>query len=198
MRLTPLRALALVTALALPATAHAQRASALDSPRMIRIGIGGGVSVPTSDFKENFDQGYNAQAFLLIRPPGLPLSFRVTGTYDRFDREPVVTSGFEQDGYSQIAGALANVTFHLPLGGVSPYVIAGLGALNFKNVVNTSSGEIDASRTEFAIDGGAGLAFRLLGADAFIEGRVANVYTDRGFIDAKTIAYVPVTLGIIF
>ena len=191
-------ALAAALALFLPGAAEAQRGMALESPRTIRLGLGGGISIPTGDFEQVFDQGYNAQAFLLIRPPGLPLSFRVTGTYNRFDRKPVVSSGLEQDGYSQIAGALGNVTLHLPLGPVSPYIIAGLGALNFKNVVDSSSGDIDQSKTEFAINGGAGLAFRLLGADAFIEGRVANVYTNEGVIDTKSIAYVPVTFGIIF
>ena len=198
MRRSSQLALAAAFALAIPAIAHAQPGAALESPRPVRLGIGGGISVPTGDFEQVYDQGYNAQAFLLIRPPGLPLSFRITGTYNRFDQQSVVTSGFEQEGYSQIAGALGNVTLHLPLGPVSPYVIAGLGALNFKNVVETSSGDVDRSKTEFAINGGAGLAFRLFGADAFIEGRVANVYTDEGVIDTKSIAYVPVTFGIIF
>ena len=198
MRPTPFRTFALLLGLALPAAAHAQQQSAaLESPRTIRFGIGGGISVPTSDYKEVVDQGYNAQAFLLVRPPGFPLSFRVTGTYNRFDAKPEVTSGFE-DGYSQVAGALANATLHIPLGPVSPYIIAGLGALNFKNVVNTTSGEVDASKTEFAINGGAGLAFRVFGADAFVEGRLTNVYTDEGLIDASSITYVPVTFGIIF
>lgn len=80
-------------------------------------------------------------------------------------------------------------------GGVSvptgDYVTAGLGALNFK--VDGGDGE-----TKFAINGGAGLAMRLFGADAFIEARVANVYTDEGFIDTKGIQYVPVTFGIVF
>lgn len=71
------------------------------------------------------------------------------------------------------------------------YVTAGLGALNFK--VDGGDGE-----TKFAINGGAGLAMRLFGADAFIEARVANVYTDEGFIDTKGIQYVPVTFGIVF
>jgi opacity protein-like surface antigen len=198
MRSTSRLVLAVALALSAPALAHAQRSMALESPRTIRFGVGGGISVPTGDFEEVYDQGYNAQAFLLIRPPGLPLSFRVTGTYNRFDQSPEVTSGFERDGYSQIAGALGNVTLHLPLGPVSPYVIAGLGALNFKSVVETASGDVDQSKTEFAINGGAGLAFRVFGADAFLEGRVANVYTDEGFIDTKSIAYVPVTFGIIF
>jgi opacity protein-like surface antigen len=198
MRPTPVRTFALLLGLALPAAAHAQQQNAaLESPRTIRFGIGGGISVPTSDYKEVVDQGYNAQAFLLVRPPGFPLSFRVTGTYNRFDAKPEVTSGFE-DGYSQVAGALANATFHIPLGPISPYIIAGLGALNFKNVVNTTSGDVDASKTEFAINGGAGLAFRVFGADAFVEGRLTNVYTEEGFIDTSSITYVPVTFGIIF
>jgi opacity protein-like surface antigen len=179
------------------APAAAQREAALESSHLVRVGIGGGMSVPTGDFKDAFDNGYNAQAFLMIKPPGLPLSFRVTGTFNRFDLKDVQVAGVES-GYSQVAGGLANVTLHLLHGPVSPYIMAGLGALNFKTYLDTSSGDQDVSDTKFGVDGGAGIAIKLGRLDAFVEGRIANVYTDKGVVDTKSIKYVPVTFGVIF
>ncbi|MGH7711597.1 MAG: hypothetical protein ACREOG_09940, partial [Gemmatimonadaceae bacterium] len=54
------------------------------------------------------------------------------------------------------------------------------------------------SSVEFAINGGAGIALRLFGLEAFVEGRLNNVYTDKGAIDTKSIQMIPVTFGIIF
>jgi hypothetical protein len=200
MRLLALPVSSLLVGLAVTApTAGAQRPMALESPHLVRIGVGGGVSVPTGDFKKAFDNGYNAQAFLQIKPPGLPVSLRVTGTFNRFDLKDVqVGTGGETNGYGQIAGALANVTLHLPLGPISPYIMAGLGALNFKTSVEAGSTDVNDSQTKFAINGGAGLAIKLGRMDAYVEGRVANVYTDEGVIDKKTVEYIPVTFGIIF
>lgn len=201
MRLAALGAAAVLALSLLATEAAAQGPYAYRQPRLVRFGIGGGVSVPTSDYKKAFDNGYNAQAFIQIQPPGLPLSFRVTGTFDRFDLKDVTFGpGVTADnGYSQVLGGLANVALRLPLGGpVTPYVIAGLGALNLKNYIETSTGDSEDSQTKFAINGGAGLALRLLGTDAYVEARIANVYTDQGFIDTKTIQFVPVTFGIIF
>lgn len=184
-------------ALAAPA-AGAQRPMALESPRLVRVGVGGGVSVPTGDFKKAFENGYNAQAFLQIKPPGVPVSLRVTGTFNRFDLKDVQVGTGGAEGFGQIAGGLANVTLHLPVGPISPYIMAGLGALNFKTSVESGSTDVSDSQTKFAINGGAGLALKLGRMDAYIEGRVANVYTDEGLRDVKTVEYVPVTFGIIF
>jgi opacity protein-like surface antigen len=200
MRPLALRVSTLLVSLAVAApTAGAQRPMALESPRLVRIGVGGGVSVPTGDFKKAFDNGYNAQAFLQIKPPGLPVSLRVTGTFNRFDLKDVqVGTGGETNGYGQIAGGLANATVHLPLGPISPYIMAGLGALNFKTSVESGSTDVTDSETKFAINGGAGLAIKLGRMDAYVEGRVANVYTEKGARDFKTVEYIPVTFGIIF
>src|SRR5215207_3053206 len=165
-------------------TAAAQRPMALESPRLVRFGGGGGVSVPTGDFKKAFENGYNAQGFLQIKPPGVPISVRVTGTFNRFDLKDVqIGTGGDTEGYGQVAGGLANATLHLPLGPISPYIMAGLGALNFKTSVESGSTDVTDSQTKFAINGGAGLAIKLGRMDAYIEGRVANVYTNEGLRD---------------
>jgi opacity protein-like surface antigen len=182
-------------------TAAAQLPRAAQSTRPIRFGIGGGMSVPTGDFKGAFENGWNGQAFVQLTPRTLPVSLRLVATYNRFDfKHAALSTGVDtDDSYSQVAGGLANLTYHIPLGAVSPYISAGLGALNVKTASLSADGEdASASKTEFAVNGGAGLALHLFGADAFVEARLANVYTDKGVIDSKSIRYVPVTFGIIF
>ena len=187
----------------------AQRDTHADRP--IRIGIGGGVTVPTANYRDALEQGYNGQGFILFRPAGFPVGLRATFTYNRFGVENFQVGQDGQrfpgggqtgqtvtDGYTQILGALGNVTFELPTGRVRPYLLAGLGAFNVKNQAETSTASESTSSTEFGIDGGAGLRLRLFGLDAYLEGRLANVYTDRGFVDAKSVKYVPVTFGILF
>jgi opacity protein-like surface antigen len=173
---------------------------ALQSTRTVRFGIGGGMSVPTGDFEKAFDNGWNGQAFVQLAPRLLPVSVRLTAMFNRFDfkSSDVSVGGTELDGYSQVAGGLANLTYAFPLGPVSPYLSAGLGALNVKSYFDTGSGDETSSSTRFAVNGGAGLALHIMGADAFLEARVANVYTDKGVIDTKSIRYIPVTFGIIF
>ena len=46
--------------------------------------------------------------------------------------------------------------------------------------------------------GGAGLAFTLGRIDAYVEGKVQNVYSDQGLIDTKSIRVIPVSFGIVF
>ena len=75
---------------------------------------------------------------------------------------------------------------------------AGVGAFNVHQEITGGPTEISESSTKFGIDGGGGLALKLGRLEAFIEGRVQNVYTEQGMIDSKTIRAIPVTFGILF
>jgi len=81
---------------------------------------------------------------------------------------------------------------------VRPYLLAGLGAFSVKDAVEQAGGTTNFSNVNFGIDGGAGLAIKIKRLEMFVEGRVQNVYTERGVIDTKSIQTVPVTFGIIF
>ena len=88
------------------------------------------------------------------------------------------------------------------MGPMTPYVTAGLAGFNIKTKLSdVQAGAEDESETNFAINGGAGLSLRLLGASAFIEAKVNNVYADKRFIsnkELKALQFVPVTFGFVF
>jgi hypothetical protein len=173
------------------------------STRPIRFAFGGGVTVPTGDYKKAFENGVNGQGSIIINLGGLPIAFRGDLSYNRFsfrDRPEIVglpTGPQAIDGTSQILGGLGNITIPISLGPITPYVMGGLGAFNMK-VETDATGE-SASSTKFGVNGGAGIALHLFSIDAFVEGRLSNVYSsDTGVLDFKTVKFVPVTFGIIF
>jgi hypothetical protein len=162
----------------------------------IRIGFGGGFSVPTSDARKAFENGINGQAYLLVSSGFLP-PFRINLGYEKFDLKDAILGG--ATGESTILSGVAALSFNLfQLGPVRPYVVAGFGAFNIKDVLESAGGEAETSSTHFGIDGGAGLALRIGPIEGFIEGRVQNVYTEAGVVDAKNIRAIPVTFGILF
>ena len=189
--------LALCTA-ALPLSAQIPGVGLISGRKLVQFGFGGGMSVPTSNAKEAFENGVHGRGFMLINLPGIP-AFRFDLSATKFDWKEAVAGGPTMQGESQVLGGLANISVNLLPGPIRPYVMAGVGAFHIRNELQTS-GQSDetSSQTRFGIDGGAGLAIKIKRLEMFVEGRVQNVYTERGVIDTKSIQTVPVTFGIIF
>ena len=143
---------------------------------------------------------------------GFPLALRADLNYNKFTFKsdlpfsPGVGTGgtitTTQDLTQQIIGGLANIAIPFRMGPVTPYVTAGLAGFNIKTKLSeVQSGAEDESETNFAVNGGAGVSLRLLGASAFIEAKINNVYADKQFIsntELKSLQFVPVTFGFIF
>ena len=165
---------------------------------LVQVGFGGGMSVPTSNAKEAFENGVHGRGFMLLNIPGLP-AFRFDLSATKFDWKETVVGSATMQGESQVLAGLANLSIDLFKGPIRPYVMAGVGAFHIRNELQ-AEGEADEtnSQTRFGIDGGAGLAIKIKRLEMFVEGRVQNVYTERGVIDTKSIQTVPVTFGIIF
>ena len=173
--------------------------------KLIRLGVGGGMSVPTSHAADAFKNGVNAQAYVLLSPPMLP-TLRFNLGYQKFNfketfRDALLGGGSPPSGEGETAilsgvGGISMTV--LPLGPVRGYVTAGVGAFHIKDLLQQSSGDSTATDTRFGIDGGAGITLKLGRLEAFVEGRVQNVYTQEGWIDTKTITAIPVTFGILF
>lgn len=174
---------------------------------MVRVGFGGGVTVPVSDAKDALQNGVNGSGFVLVNflGSGLP-ALRFAFTYDRFDYKPAVANSSvgsistSNPGTSQILGGTAGIKIHLVPGPVSPFVMAGLGAFNVRDLVNAANGtQTTLSNTNFGVDGGGGLEAKFGRLSAFAEARIQNVFTQSsGLIKRSSIQSIPVTFGILF
>ena len=163
--------------------------------RFVTVGVGGGLSVPVSDAGSAFKNGVHLQGFARLNMPSLPVMPRFDLNYSRFNLDDAQVG---VPGTSQILAGLANLQLSvLPLGPVRPYLIAGVGAYNMKTSTEGVS-PASVTHTEFGINGGAGVALRLGKLHGFAEGRVDNVFTEKGMIDSQQIQVVPVTFGLTF
>lgn len=190
----------LLATAALPVSAVGQMPGAMPGRHLVRIGFGGGVSVPTSHAADAFENGVNGQAFLLFDTGVLP-PLRFNLGYQRFDFKDAITGG--ATAQSSILSGVAGLRIDLlKLGPVRPYITGGVGAFHISDDLDESTGlpvaDASTSTTRFGVDGGGGISLRIGRLEAFIEGRVQNVYTEKGVIDAKSIQSVPVTFGILF
>ncbi len=192
------------TALALlsvTGTAQAQRLADAGE-HLIRIGAAGGVVVPTSDTRSALKQGIHAQGFVLVNlRPGMPL--RLNLGYQKFDLKRALQAATSptatpDSGSTEILAGVAGTQLDLLHGPVRPYLILGLGGFDVRNIVTAAASSSSVSQLKFGIDGGAGVALRIGRLDAFIEGHIQNVYTQRGLIDARSIQAVPVSFGVLF
>lgn len=166
------------------------------STRMISFGLGGGVSVPVNDAKDAFKNGFNGQGFVRFNLKFLPIAPRVEFNFSKLDVNDVK---FSSTGTQQIMSGLATAQIYLMHSGpIRPYLLAGVGAYNLKTELDNATTE-PPSDTRFGINGGGGVVFHFGSMiSAYAEGRVDNVYTDKGFIDTDQIQVVPVNFGIVF
>src|SRR5919204_3749064 len=165
-----------IAALALGVTAGTSRSAAQrpyesGSTRPISIGLGGGVSVPVSDYRDSFKNGFNGQGFIRFNLRGLPIAPRLDFTFQKLNIKESQLSGTGfTGGKSQIMSGLGNLTYSLGVGPIRPYILAGLGVYNLKTEVETESGtsepEASNTQTKFGINGGARLLIKLGGVFA--------------------------------
>ena len=190
-----------IALVSLASLAHAQmNDAAMGSNRLVSIGIGGGVSVPVSDAKDAFKNGYNGQGFVRFNLHQLPIQPRVDFTFSKFDIKDVHLQTPGSSGTGQIFAAIANVQFALTHSGpVRPYIVGGIGAYNTKTDINGVPNVSGTSSTDFGINAGVGTVFKLGSMlSGYVEGRIDNVYSNKGMISADQVQVVPVTFGIVF
>lgn len=195
------RFIVIVAATVLPlagvtSVALAQQQLVDDGQHTIRIGAAGGVVVPTSDTRHALKQGVHAQGFVLVNlSQGVPLRFNLG--YQKFDLKQALAAGAPTGGSTEILSGVAGTQINLLHGPVRPYVVLGLGGFDVRNLMATAAPG-SMSQLKLGVDGGAGVAVKLGRLDAFVEGHLQNVYTDRGLIDARSIQAVPVSFGVLF
>src|SRR5262249_11559273 len=127
---------------------------------------------------------------------GFPL--RLSLGYQRFNLKEALTNAVNQEGSSSQIGGIAGTQIDLLHTPLRPYIVAGGGGFNIMDQLTANGTGTSSSQFKFGIDGGAGLSLKLGRLSAFVEGRVQNVYTESGMIDAKSIRSIPVSFGLLF
>jgi opacity protein-like surface antigen len=189
----------LMLPLLLLTTASSAFASAVPL-KPFEIGFGGGASVPVSHAKDAFKTGWHGSGILRLNLPMMPFGLQANFTYHHFSLDqPNV--GFAGSG--RILSGIADARFGIPLPGpIKPYLLAGVGTYNLKVDPDSTGAPASPSTTKFGINGGGGVTidFPGLPVHAFIEGKVENIYTDKGLNTAVTQDFktqiIPVTFGI--
>jgi hypothetical protein len=173
-----------VAALALASALFTTSAQAQTS---MQFGIGGGITMPLSEFGDAAETGFHGLLNAEFQPENLPVGFRIEGMYTRL--------GFPEgiDGNWQVISGTANAVYTFVTAAESkfhPYLIAGAGAYNMK--ANFDAGD-DDSETKFGVNGGAGFNVGMGGAAVFIEGRFHNVFTE-----GESTNFIPISIGVRF
>lgn len=202
---SPMRALLFALAL-LPAALAAQ-----STERPLRVIVSGGLQVPTGGFADYHDLGVHADAALLLSVGGF--KFRPELSYSRFNLKDAfevpsvlgqsggaAAGGARRDAYdgalSTLLGGFANIELPLGQGGVQPFLLGGVGAVNVKSDAATAAEAVSDVKASFNI--GAGIRFRLGGISGLIEARVNDVPSSDTRAFFKGVRTIPVTFGLVF
>jgi hypothetical protein len=166
--------------------------SSAQSAKAVSLGISGGAAIPAGDFGDLYTTGFNGTVSLMLRSVGSPVGLRLDGMYNKMsvkDDATITVPGFGIADAAVITGANANLVYHLPGTGISPYLIGGGGIYNMK--IDVDGGDDPDSENKFGVNGGIGASFPLSGFSTFIEARYHHVFTDN-----KATQFIPVTFGI--
>lgn len=176
-------------------TAHAQFASP------IRFNVNAGAALPVGDFGDReqggADLGFRLGAGLEIRPPLMPIGFRLDGAFDRLDMEADDPDVGTLTGNWTIWSVTANAVFQPA---VSPlYFIGGVGFYSVKPTFDFDGGSVSAdAENEFGFNLGLGFSLPLPAFSPFIEARWNRINLDDEEGGSVNLDYIPIVFGIRF
>jgi Outer membrane protein beta-barrel domain len=179
------RAFQLVIALGVATGVGAPTAAA----QSVRFGVGGGATIPLSDYKNMDNTGWHALVKADIAIPLSPVGVRVDGLYAQTDHQAPAT------GNTKLIGGLASVVYTIPTAApiVKPYLLVGGGVYHVKQTFPSQPGTSEFSATKAAFAGGAGVSIGVGPVHAFAEARYTSVQTS-----GSALQFVPVTAGLSF
>ena len=163
-----------------PFAAYAQVSAA----KPVTIGIAASASLPTSDFGDAAQTGWNVTGTVGFNPSLIPLGVRIDGAYNRY----ALKAPF--DGHAAVTSVSGNLVYKLPSMTVSPYAIGGAGWCHLEG---SFTGLGSDSENDFCWNVGGGISMPLSGFSTFIEARYNQVQQD-GF----TSKFIPITFGVTF
>ena len=157
----------------------------------VHFGLGGGLIMPLSDYKNVDNVGWHALGKLDIAIPMSPVGIRVDGVFGQTKHKDI--GGSPVDGKTQLIGGLVNLVYKIPVPApvVKPYLLGGGGVYNLKITVPSAS--VDTSETKFTWDLGVGATFGAGPASFFAEARYVSIQESGG-----STKFIPVTVGVSF
>ncbi len=156
-----------------------------------KFSLGGGVTLPLSDFGEVASTGFHGLAAVSFQPANFPVGIQVDGMFHRFGMDDDFTLG--ADVNTQVIQGTANAVYRFTVSEetkIRPYLIGGVGYYNFKLTGDDVPDGLD-SESDIGINAGAGFDFAAGAVALFVEGRFHNVFTE----DEST-RFIPITVGI--
>lgn len=164
----------------------------------LKFTVFAGGALPTGDFKEGTNTGYNVGAALDFRPPLSPFGFRAEGIYSKFGAKD---DGFGDADLSDL-GVNANAVLWLPNAG-SPLRAYLTGGPTYSRIsVSGSDGSLNVSITDnnWGYNVGGGIDFALGALSTRLDVRYRRISSDNFFGTGEegTVQYIPITFGITF
>lgn len=160
------------------------------SAQGVRFGIGGGLVMPTGDYKTVDKMGFLVGADATYWLMGAPVGIRVDAQYSQTSHKNGV------DGNTKIIGGMGEIVYAFGTNKeqIRPYILGGIGLFNVK--VTSPSFGVDTSVTKVGFGGGAGVAFKLGagGTRFFVEGKFVSVSTGGG----SNTTFLPIRAGFRF
>src|SRR5688500_6138315 len=144
------RFVAALTLSATPTLLHGQAPTGSRTPAPVRLGLGGGFTMPVGDIADLTYGGVNLAASLTYDPVRLPVGFDVEGTYHNFAPKDKAQRN------SHVMSVTGGI--RIPITGTlgEPYLMAGVG---YYNTQGPATGATDAER-DLGGYGGVGIRFR--------------------------------------
>jgi opacity protein-like surface antigen len=158
------------------------------SAQGFRLGIGGGVLLPTGDYGKADKLGWLAGADATYWLLGAPIGIRADVQYSQTSEKSGVAAHT-----TKVIGGLAEVVyaFEQKKDQIRPYIMGGVGYYNVKVDV---TGGASGSESKVGFGGGAGLAFKLSGGTRFfVDGKFVSVSRTGG-----SATFIPIRAGFRF
>jgi len=151
------------------------------------LGVAGGLSSPTSDARDSFDNGWHAGALLTLTPPVMPVGLRIDLQYHKLD------AAGPGGGDAEVVAGTANLVVGFRALVVKPYVLAGGGYYRLDFSEESFPSAFRDRQDEFGWNAGAGVSFSMRNIDIFVEARYHSVQTE-----GDRFTFVPVSVGLVF
>jgi hypothetical protein len=161
-----------------------------DAQRPVSLGLAGGVSIPSGQFRDGADIGWHALATIAVSTLMQPLGLRIDVAYNRFEFRDAPPALADENQWT--GSATVNFTYRLPMTNspMSPYLISGAGAYRSECSIESVCGAV----TKYGWNVGLGAKLYVLGFRSFIEGRYHR--SSRG--EESDVHFFPVTFGFMF